>query len=118
MTLDALRVDNRDQAYLAHSRRAGRKDFVETLRRDLADVVAIPARRIAQQKIDALPGPRGLLGERVCQVADFAVGCHERVTIRAAGVVSRRAVKGEKSEDAEHDHAKTQTPEPDCPGLG
>ena len=63
MTLDALRVDNCDEAYLAHSRRAGRKNVVEPLRRDLVAVVAIPTRRVVQQKIDSLPGPRCLLRE-------------------------------------------------------
>jgi len=45
--------------------------------------VFIPARRIAQQKIDALPGPSGLLGERLGNVVELAIRRDERIVIRA-----------------------------------
>ena len=90
VTLYALRVDDREQAHLPHPRRAVRKNLVHTLRRELAALVLIPARRIAQQKIDTLPGPRGLLGERLGHVAELTISRDERIAIRAPGVVSGR----------------------------
>ena len=117
VALDSLRVDYRDQTHLPHSRRASCKRIVDLLRCDVVTVVAIPARCLAQQEIDGLPGRCGLFSERFCQVVEFAIGCLERVAIRDPAVVNGRADKGEKDESAEHDDAKPQTLEPDVTGV-
>ena len=113
MTLYALRVDDREQAYLPHPRRAVRKNLTHTLRRNCVATVVIPARRIAQQQIDTLPGPGGLLGQRLGHVVQFAIRCDERVVIRPPGVVRRRARKRDYDQNAEHDRPVPQTLEPD-----
>ncbi len=113
VALYALRVDDREQAHLPHPRRAVRKYFVQARRLDVAAIALIPARRIAQQQIDTLPGPRGLLGERLGHVAELAIGGDERIVIRAPGVVRGRTGKGENDQNAEHDRPEPQTLEPD-----
>src|SRR5690242_8534216 len=113
MPLEALGIDDCDEAHLSYSRGAVREDFVDTLRRDAGAVIGIPARRIAQQKINALPRPRGLFGERMRHVAELAIGCHQRLMIRAPSVISGGTTKGDHDEHAKPDNPKPQTPESD-----
>ena len=99
-------------------RRAVRKNLVHTCRLELTALNLIPAGRIAQQKIDALPGRRGLLCECLNYVAELTIGRDERIAIRAPGVVSGRTRKRKNDENAEHDHPEPQMLEPDCAAVG
>src|SRR5277367_6737049 len=74
VALDSLTVYDRDLPNLPYRRLPVGKNFFDALARDILAVVEIPARRVVQQKIDTLPGPRRLLGERAGQIADFAIG--------------------------------------------
>ena len=117
ITLIALRIDNHDLAHLLHSRCATRKNIVAMLHRNLPAVAAIPARGVEQQKIDRLQTPGGLFGERICQVAEFAIGREDRIAIGPPGVVRRGAGECDDDENAEQDHGEPQALEPDRTGV-
>ena len=106
MPLDTLGVNDRNQADLWHSCRAGRKNLIQTLRRDMPAIVAIPAGCVVQQKINRSPGPRGLFGECTGYVADLSIGRSHGMTIRLPCVVERRAAEREQGEDANLQYAQ------------
>ena len=112
MPLDTLGVNDRNQADLWHSRRTVRKNLIQTLRRDLAAIIAIPAGCVVQQKINGSPGPGGLFGECTGDVADFSIGRSHGMTIRMPRVVERRAAEREQGEDANCQYAQPQASEP------
>src|SRR5260370_6736452 len=114
--LYSLGIVDGDHPQLRYSGGAIREDFIETLGRDLAAVVLVPTRRIPEQQIDALPSPRGLLGERRRDIADFAIGRSERIAVGTRSVVSGGGRKRKYDKQAKHRDPEPQALEPDGGG--
>jgi len=54
-----------------------------------------------------------LLGERLGDIAELAIRCDQRITIRPPGVVRRGTRKRQNHENAEHDRPEPQPLEAD-----
>jgi len=111
-----LGIVDGDHPQLRYSGGAIREDFIETLGRELAAVVLVPTRRIPEQQIDALPSPRGLLGERRRDIADFAIGRSERIVVGTRSVVSGGGRKRKYDKQAKYRDPEPQALEPDGGG--
>jgi len=107
VALDALRVDDREQAYLPHPRRAVGQNFVQSLRRDLPAVVLIPSAPY-RAAVDRSPAQVTRFARRgLGDVASSRSVATSAFTIRPPGVVRRGTRKPPESRER-----RARSPEP------
>jgi hypothetical protein len=69
-------------------------------------LLAVPARGIDEEQVDRLEAPRGLLGQGIRDIGDFAFVRREGIAVGAPGIVGGRAGKSDDDQDADYGDAE------------